>query len=68
MNYRAGNYGNSYLDPTNNRLGYSTVSKGYGYSNRSISLFYILRLSKLRSELWLNLIYVGKLKKKVQIS
>ncbi len=54
MNYRAGNYGNSYLDPTNNRLGYSTVSKGYGYSNRSIFLFHIFRLSKLRSEFRIN--------------
>jgi hypothetical protein len=37
MNYRpTGNYGNSYLDQNQNRLGHSTVSKGYGYSNRSI--------------------------------
>lgn len=35
MNYRPTNYGNSYLDTNNNRLGYSSVSKGYGYSNRS---------------------------------
>ena len=35
MNYRpTGNYG--YLDQNQNRLGASTVSKGYGYSNRSI--------------------------------
>jgi hypothetical protein len=37
MNYRANNYGNSYMDTNNNRMGYSSVSKGYGngYSNRS---------------------------------
>ena len=35
MNYRPTNYGNSYMDTNNNRLGYSSVSKGYGYSNRS---------------------------------
>lgn len=38
MAYRP-NYGNSYID-TNNRLGYSNVSKTYGagYSNKSILL------------------------------
>ncbi len=40
MNYRAGNFGNSYLDQNNNRLGFSSVSKGYGYSNRSTFLIY----------------------------
>lgn len=41
MNYRP-NYGNSYMD-TNNRLGYSSVSKTYGagYSNKSI-LFHLI--------------------------
>ena len=39
MNYRANNYGNNYQDTNNNRLGYSSVSKGYGYSNRSTFLF-----------------------------
>ncbi len=37
MNYRP-NFGNSYLEGNNNKLGYSNVSKGYGYSNRSILL------------------------------
>ncbi len=37
MNYRMPNYGNTYTD-TNNRLGYSAVSKSYagGFSNKSI--------------------------------
>lgn len=36
MNYRSPGYGNSYID--NNRLGYSSISKGYGYSNKSTFL------------------------------
>ncbi len=39
MNYRPTNYGNSYIDQPN-RLGYSSVSKNYAYSNRSILIFY----------------------------
>ena len=39
MNYRPSNFGNSYTDQ-GNRLGYSSVSKNYGYSNRSIFLIY----------------------------
>lgn len=42
MNYRQNNYGNSYMDTNNNKLGYSSVSKGYGYSNRSILFSYHL--------------------------
>jgi hypothetical protein len=63
-NYRPTNYGNSYLDQ-NNRLGYSSVSKGYGYSNRSIT-YLRYRLSKWRSKLWINRIHARKLKEKVQ--
>lgn len=37
MNYRPTNYGNSYLEG-GNRLGYSSVSKNYAYSNRSTFL------------------------------
>jgi hypothetical protein len=48
MNYRANNYGNSYIDQPN-RLGYSSVSKNYAYSNRSIYIKY-KRLWKLRSK------------------
>lgn len=40
MNYRPANFGNSYTDQ-GNRLGYSSVSKNYGYSNRSTSFHYI---------------------------
>ncbi len=39
MNYRP-NYGNSYMD-AGNRLGYSSVSKNYGLSNRSIFFVYL---------------------------
>jgi len=63
-NYRPTNYGNSYLDQ-NNKLGYSTVSKGYGYSNRSFIIL-IFRLWKRRSEFWIGLVYAIKLKEKVQ--
>lgn len=38
MNYRPANFGNSYTDQ-GNRLGYSSVSKNYGYSNRSKLIF-----------------------------
>lgn len=33
MSFRTNNYGGSYLD--HNKLGYSSVSKNHGYSNRS---------------------------------
>jgi len=66
MNYRPNNYGNSYIDQPN-RLGYSSVSKNYAYSNRSIILFN-KRLWKLRSKYERNRIHALKLKKKIQIS
>jgi hypothetical protein len=66
MNYRANNYGNSYIDQPN-RLGYSSVSKNYAYSNRSIYIKY-KRLWKLRSKYGWNRIHALKLKKKIQIN
>jgi hypothetical protein len=41
MNFRPNNYGNSYYDTNNQKLGYSNVSRGFGYSNRSKKYFKI---------------------------
>lgn len=64
MSYRMPNYGNSYMD-SNARLGYSSVSKNYAYSNKS-NLFFYIRLWKCRrSEFRRNLVHARKLEEKV---